>query len=252
MPTIGFIAAALADQEAQCAGSLVIEYTSDWCKFVDGQKTEQLVARHRYIRTSNALLMEIQQGESTVTTSYDKGLNEYRILSKQPGETSGRIGTGLGDPFGVRHMFETVRYPLHLDSLCERIAFGTVSEQTEKVDGFDCIRIEILSSRKYLEKYIVWVDAAIGYNPRKIEFVQKDMQPDVILFKDYEQVANGLWFPRKQSLQYQSRLVPAETFTVENKITGIEVGQQIPKDQILVKFPSGTRVIAGEVEFIVE
>jgi hypothetical protein len=187
----------------------------------------------------------VEKDGGKTTSSYDRNTNEFRILNQQRwAYPSGRIGSGLADAFGARELLETVMYPLHIHPLCNVIKFGIASEQTEKVDGFECVRIEIPSTVSTTEKYLVWLDPTIGYNPRKIEFLQKGIQPDVILFKDYKQVSDGVWFPRTQCIQYGSaQHSTAETITVENRVTSITVGRVIPKNEVLVEFPPDACVV---------
>lgn len=177
-------------------------------------------------------------------TSYDRSTDECRIANQQPtGGFTGRISSGMRGVLGETDLLETVLYPLPEGPLCYMLRAGVPSSQMEKIDGYDCVRIEIPTQRQTLEKYTVWLDPDIGYNPRKVEFVQKSSQPDIILFKDYKQIGNGVWFPTKQTLRYGSNIAASETFVVENTVTQINICSPIPKEEVLVDFPSGTEML---------
>lgn len=245
IPTAEFLAAALRNQELACGQSLEVRYTCETHKVGDGMPYDD-VRKFYYVRTPEALYADVEkQNGKKIVYSYDRGTQEYRMSS---GSQSGRIGEGLADPFGCREFLETTRYYLYEGPLCESIKSGTVREQMEKIDGHDCLRVEISTARGTLEKYIVWVDPTIGFNPRRIEFVWKEERPTVVMFEEYAQIDGGFWFPKKQVNEYFDTGLNA-AYTQTNIVDTVSTGRTIPKDQLTVKFPSGTTVLRADGMF---
>ncbi len=176
VPPAEFIAAAMQNQEALCGGSLEVEYTNQWQIENGNEPGDNKTRTHRYVRTPEVLRADktrVSTGHR-MDVSYDRQSGEYRYLIHGTAEEpSGVISQGLQNPFGRQDFFETVRFGLHEGRLYQRIGEGTVLEQTETVDGYECWRVEIPTSYLSLQEYVVWVDSSIGFNPRKIEFVKK-------------------------------------------------------------------------------
>lgn len=240
VPAAEFLAAGLCKQETSLTNALEVDYTCEWKSSENGVPTDRLVRQFKYVRTPEVLRIErFDPGGRTVTCSYDRVDPQFRSLNTKGSESLGWSGTKLGSLFGNRELLETSRYPLFEGPLCERIEFGTVREQMEEVDGHDCWCIDVPTEYTTLEKYVVWVDPDVGFNPRRIKYVWKHEQPTVITFKDYAQHGTGFWFPNQQHLEYfwTSKNL---AYTQVNTVTRISTARSIPKDELIVEFPSGT------------
>lgn len=239
-PSAEFMAAALRNQES-AAACLEVRWTSG------GGKDE-----YHYTRTRDVLRLDRNAPDGTVYQySFDRQTLEQVSLSISPIKKEGTASITKGcvmDPFGQKNFFDPVRYFLYRGpdaadgGLVNQIAAGTVSAIKEEIDGFQCWRVNVpvpdsMSSR--LARQVVWVDADIGFCPRRVEFVWKDQLPGVVRFVDYTQVADGVWFPRKQLIMW-----PDDTgqkyYTITNEVTEVRVGPSVPKEQLVVKIPSGT------------
>lgn len=238
-PTAEFLAAALRKQEAACGRSLEVEYTGVWQRAGSRVPSDYEKAHYVYRRTPAALRLDKMSGKGVVDiASYDRESREYRRWLAGEGE----IGRGLMSPFCTPEFLGTALYPLDDQPLCERIASGSVGDQKEKIDGHYCWRVEIPGHRSGLEKYVVWLDPHIGFCPRRIVYAWTDMQPEFISFTDYANLGDGVWFPRKQALSYGSVDKRGATFTIVNTVTRLSRGRVIPKSDMILAFPSGTRV----------
>lgn len=248
-----FIAAALADQESACGASLEVEYTGEWVKSVGNETAESSTYSYRYVRTASFQRIEVRkQNGIEIVNSYGRSSDEFRILQIDPsGRALGRIGSGIGDPLGTLNAFETVLYHLYEGPLRDRIRLGVVGSQPENIDGYDCTRVEIPSTKSTLFNYVVWVDPSVGFNPRRIEFVWKDKQPTVVKFSEFALQPGGAWIPGKQTVEYVSRFNQAAAFKITNIVTKVAVGQSIPDDQMRVSFPAGAEVQIYDGEFTV-
>lgn len=238
-----FIAAALRDQEARC-GVLDVEYTGVWSR--DGSKdpADYEKANYRLLRSPLALRVDKHTTDGRFDeASYDRQSAEYRRLrgtGKEAGE--GEISQGLMSPFCTPELLETSGYLLDGIPLREQILRGTVSEKTEEIDGHTCWRVDIPASRSDVEKYVVWVDQSIGFCPRRIVSMWKDMEPENVVFSNYAGLGDGVWFPKKQTLTYGSIAKKGATFTVVNTVTKLSRKQAVPKSDVILAFPSGAKV----------
>lgn len=228
------IAAALERQEALCGQSLVVEYQSEWAWFVAGSAEKQDVTRYRYVRTPDVQRLDQTRKGWYLQTSYDRRANVSSNVVNDNGRLIERKMRGLGMLLGNQETLETALYHLYEGPLCKRIRFGTVARQYELVEGHKCLRVEIPSNKATLAKYVLWVDPEIGYNPRHLEFRWKDKRPTVVTFSDYARIADGAWFPRKQTLEYASRK-QGGWFTVTNAVSSIDCGRHIGMDRLLVR-----------------
>ena len=242
-PTIEYITAALAHQEA---ASLEVTYTFS----SEGKE----LGKVRYVRTPG-MLLRVDEGfilydATKRSCSYDREKLEFRSLAvKKDGGNIGRIDTILADPFRQQDMMDTARFPLpHKDLstegiLLEWVASGEVSPNKEDIDGHSCWRIEVADPIRAISKYIIWLDPDIGFCPRLIDFIWKDGHTGHHSFKDYTKVSNGIWFPGKLEITSVDK---TEAYFLLCKVDTVRSNFQIPKDELTVKFPSGTRVSIGD------
>ena len=243
------IASALRNQEVACGASLELAYTDSWKRFDGGRVEEEAITTYRYTRTPDAFRVDVERdGRMIQQTFVDRDTNQCVQLDSPGSSQYAVLGKGLGSPFLNREFFETTRYLLGREPLCERVESGVVSEQMEQIDGHDCWRVEIPPDRLNLKRYVAWLDPSIGFNPRRIEYVWTDEVPDVITFAKYEEITGGFWFPKEMVLTYEWKS-GNRTFRQVNKVDSITVGRVIPKEQLRLEVPSGMRVISNNREF---
>ena len=257
VPTPDFIAAAMRNQ---ALASIDIK-----CSPVVG------VNKSHYIRTSDALsLTNTSTDNSDVhKASYDFASRETRTLvRKSDGSNSGTTKTPwLGDPFATLSCHDPVLFvllwgtegprPLH-----EWIPSGQVLSEKEDVDGHLCWRVDINQPVEGMTRYSIWADPEIGFSPRRIMMTGIDTSkgPTIVTYRDYKELSPGVWFPMKQVNEYSTISFPEEitlggralapTGTVERKTTTYVVseataGKTFSKDEMLVHFPSGTKLLVN-------
>lgn len=249
-PTAEFLAAGLRQQELQLPGSLEMSYSMTFSKSAGGQLVEKVDRDYRYLRTPDAQRVECAASNKQ-RASYDIATGEGRSLSEvEPGKLRGSVG-GRPHLLSVRELLETTRYPLYEGALVERVAYGTVDPEAQVVDGHACWKVDIPTSYPNLQKYVAYLDPSIGCNPRKIVFVWTDTAvPTTVRYEDYR-AYGAIWFPMKQTITYGSSEDESLAYSIVNAVKEINVGRPVVKSEVLVQFPSGTRVNTGDMVFTV-
>ena len=196
------------------------------------------------------------------------------LNTKENGTHSGSVlRPWLGAPFAAPGLFDPVLFVLPWGTegprpLYERILSGDVLPEQEEIDGHPCWRVDLTQPRV---RHSIWVDPDVGYCPRRIEIVpagdEGPMAIKVISYQDYTELAAGIWFPMKHVLEFpvapspegttasvqpapgypdslnEANIVPLTERKTETRIASeATAGKVFPKDALLVKFPSGTKV----------
>lgn len=243
-PSADFLAAALRDQEQSCGESLQVVYTGEWRKVGSDALDDHEVATYTYSRTPEGLRVDkVKEDGSRDSQSFDRASGEYRrLLATGHDAGSGEVAQGLMACFSTPEFFDPVRYPLHEGPLCQGVASGTVSDKAETIDGHTCWRVDIPTQKSGIDKYVAWLDPDVGFCPRRITFMWKSMQPEIVEFSDYVDEGGGVWFPMKQTVSYGSTTIKDATFSIVNKVTKVATGKPMAKSDVVLQFPSGTPV----------
>lgn len=244
-PSAQFIAAALRAQEAGCGRSLDVTYSTTFGP-ARARKTETV----HYIRTPDKLMVET--APTTTRKSkvvYDRNTSQSdKLLADKVASSdgiartayAGRIGDISGTIFQNQDFVETALYHIQEGPLCDVIGRGTVQETREQIDGCQCWRIEVPSTRTAISKYVVWVDPDVGFCPRQIQILWKDTAPQVVRFEDYREVSSGVWFPMRQTVDLPTP--DMGLVSVENSVTDVKVDSAVEPERLSVKYPRGTRM----------
>lgn len=236
-----FVAAALRHQESSCGQSLEVLYDREITKR-DGSISKSSC---RYVRAPEALLLERKREGYTSNESIDRLSGEWRKLYALSDSTTGEIERITGGQFPDTQCIDPQLYYLgHPGQLADAVKIGKIAEKTEPIEGHECLRIEIDASD---HKYVVWIDPNVGFCPRRIEGIitrSGDVYSSTI-FQDYKAVGNGVWFPMRQIIESSWEGWPDGKLTTTNIVRDVKVGVGYPKQELIVKFPSGTRVLVG-------
>lgn len=256
-PTADFIAAAMRHQ---VTASIEVKYSlSD---SVDYHYTRTPEARSMTLRFLN-------KGDEQ-QASYDFATRETRVLeTSKGGAVSGTIlSPWLGDPFVSQDVLDPVLLVLPWGAegprpLHEWVPSGEVLSKREDVDGHSCWRIDLVRPAERMDRYSIWVDPNVGFCPRRIEITPSGQRgPTVINYRDYRELAGGVWFPMKQVNEFPAVSGPegknavsstkggqlnTPVITLGRKATTFvaseaSAGKTFSKDSLLVQFPSGTKV----------
>ena len=247
VPTASFLAAALRNQETLCGPSLEVVYEATQDKV---NKTKFYSGT--YIRTPDVLFSDEtcfknDKAVYTVKTSYDRSAGEsrrYAVYSPEdPSKNHVRIQKSMEMPFNMQSFTETSRFAIYQGVLCDVIDKGTVASARESIDGHECWRVTIPSTKPGTKDTIVWLDEDIGFCPRQIiQGFENIAEPDVISFRDYREVKPGVWFPQQHDIGFDTKERPV---SLSIRITSATAGKAYSSDQLLVNIPSGTRIYQG-------
>ncbi|MHB9038247.1 MAG: hypothetical protein ACYC64_16445 [Armatimonadota bacterium] len=249
-PTREYLSAALQDQIAACGLSLVVEYSTVRERSQNKAVLERSEEHYRYTRNSDAMRIDtIKDGKVTKQAFHNRRSNEYRLLSEDGPGSYAIQGFGISDPFVNSDFFETSLYFLNKKPLYQWILSAVDSGTTEIVDGADCLRLLIPSGIVRPARYVVWLDPAVGYNPRRIDVVHSESRVTVIKYTDYRSLGETGWFPMKMTLEYS---IPKYQWDIRivSSVTKVTSGAEVATEIIRPVFPSGTLVYAGGGEFI--
>ena len=238
-PSAQFIAAALRNQ---LTVPLEMRYTQK--TFADGGVNP--ISIH-YVRIKDAQFKEYEFYRNSVMdykNSYSYKLNtreSRQLFETSPGVKTGRIaGESRNNAFSRQDQMETAYYCLFDGPICEMVASGSVSPEQEDVDSHKCWRVGLSCSSPAIQKCTIWLDPSIGFCPRQIEIVwTKGDDISTIKFQEYTLLAEGIWFPRKQTIQH-----PEDKGGITNvcSVDEITCGHKPVSQAMEVNFPSGTLV----------
>lgn len=259
-PSAEFVAAALMQQEVAAGPSLEVRYT--YGNQADREGTPGTGrASMRYVRTPAVRFLErrdeVYQGGSTpeligtTRISYDRATPEIRVLTVDNHRSSGLISVA-DSPSWLRNLenVETTYYWMGFTTLASGIGHGTVFQQMEDVEGSSCWKVAVPGEAigmKAENTIYVWVDPSIGFCPRRMDSTHQG--PDAaktarICFLDYERVREGLWFPRRVTIQIDCDKPDdgRALITVES----VSAGRVVPDSETRIDFPSGTEVTLSD------
>lgn len=238
VPTVGFLSSALRDQEMRCGPSLEVEYQVEFHQVAGGPA---YVHHWKYFRTPTFLRAEREMGYETKTIcTFDRKTQEFRNLTSAPNLAQGSIAVGMWMPLTLLECLETTNCYLSDGRLVDCLALGKVSKQMEKVDGHACWKVDIPSkSQLNVTHYLVWLDPAIGYNPRRIDVVWKTGKPEMVTFSGYKNLGNGAWFPQQSVHRYDSA---GKDYILVASVNSLSAGRVVPLEELKLEFPSGTLV----------
>lgn len=242
MPTPEFIAAALRHQEFSCGQSLEVLYEQEITKR-DGSISKSSC---RYVRTPEALLRERKREDYAGKESIDRANGEWRYLYTVSGRTTGEIRSIPGGQFCDTQCIDPQLYYLgRPGQLANAVKLGEIAETKEQVDGHECWRIEVRASDR---KHVIWVDPNIGFCPRRVEGIMTGSGDaySSASFHDYKAVGDGVWFPMRQTIESPWKGWPDGKLTTINIVREVNLGTSYPKQELIVSFPSGTRVLVGD------
>jgi len=262
IPTADFIAAAM---KSQASASIEVRYSLGGLKY-------------HYIRTPEALSMTETYSDSgdVKQSSYDFSARETKTLTtKEDGTRTGTVlRPWLGDPFHSPSLLDPVLFVVPWGAewprpLYERISSGVVLPEQEEIDGHPCWRVDMTQPTNH-KRCSIWVDPDVGFSPRRIEIVptNEDKGPSVISFKEYKELAPGIWYAMKQVSEFSTSLPEGTTSVVlgaggdssKSADTGpitwrrmthtrtaseASTGKSFSKSSLLVEFPSGTKVFVN-------
>lgn len=243
-PTAQFISDQLKAQEAKFGASLEVRYSEEFHQVGGGAKG---TSTWFYTRTPEMLrLGRTDEHGNKIVCSYDRVSGESRRMEASGGDCVGSTFTGKDRLFQYRELIETTYCPLQDGPLYQWIRRGNVGPNQELVDGRKCWRVEMPAVKNdALGKYIVWVDAGIGYCPRRLDLLWKREKPTSVTLSDYANAGKGAWYPKRMSIKYFDQ---GREYRLTSTVDLLQAGRKIPKDEMMVKYPSGTKVIDRGVE----
>lgn len=245
-PSAEFLGAALSDQ---AKASLDVNYVM---LAPDGSEG----IRVHYVRTPSVLFREDTNLVSGVVikASYDVDKNEYRSLQTWPqrSEGAGWVTAQLRGALNRQDSVETALFPLYAAEpnglsntvLKTLVSKGSVASAMEDVDGSACWRVEIVDETGTGMKQVAFLDPRIGFCPRRIQFrSSKGELQSSNTFLDYSEVSSGIWFPGRIKTEFAAALgYPSQ----ERVVKAVRCGVEASKQDLIIKFPSGTRVQLGD------
>lgn len=246
-PSREMISAALRNQLTACGRSLEVKYT--YAQDKGGSGGFDI----RYVRTPDRRFIELKSKSGySELNSFDVRTNEFRQLTSCPssGTPAGLIASGLfgNGILGTQTVHDPILLPLGTRTLLEAVADARVVG-TEEVNQFRCWRLEVPpdSNAPDVAGYVVWLDATIGFCPRRvrIDFRDQDSKPKIIDFSAYEQIAPGVWFPKVITYRTQVQLgeeAARTDITIRSEISEVHVDKAFSSSELAVSFPSGTQV----------
>ena len=237
-----FASASLRNQEAALQPSLEVEYTRLLERSSEGVLLERGEKQYRYIRTPDALRIDtLEKGNVVHKAFHNRKTREYRALSIGGSKTEGFERYGLSEPFRNTELLETSLYRLGEIHLVDMISRGKIAALSESIDGHECLKLDIPSGVVRPASYQVWLDPAIGCNPRRIDIVHAADRITTVKFDDYAVVTGNAWFPKKMTLKLKLQKQKWDV-KVENTVTSIAIGKRYTVEELRPVYPSGTEV----------
>jgi len=252
-PTPEFVSAALINQE-QVRPILDITYTY-------GRPGSPEPATFRYVRTPGLLYAQQKSPGFQITASFDRTKREFRALQvagKTGDIAAGEISDQPGQPLCTQSIMETTLYNLYDGPLYQVVAVGSIADQLEEIDGRECWRVESPSEKAgRIDKYVIWVDPAIGFCPRRLEIRSKQRDSlQVTRFTDYTSSSKDFWFPSKiHYLSYKATATIADVSSAPEEALKMDMlaeiqhvgkSENVSLDDLIVRFPTGTEIHIGD------
>jgi hypothetical protein len=159
-------------------------------------------------------------------------LNKSKKLTIGPGkQRMGEMWGGYGGDLTRQDMMETVMYPISGTNLVDLVKTrGRITDTKVEIDNHICwlIIADAEEDPRY-EEYKIYLDPDIGLCPRRIERVKKDGKSTILYSKEYQEIAEGVWFPRimehvnyEDDIRVEMRVVKAEVKPVTEKDISVE------------------------------
>jgi hypothetical protein len=249
-PDVAVIGAALQQQEN--ASVDVVFRTSERPVDTPNAPEAKDFIEYHYIRTPDVLWLRetFNTGSKEVMeSSYDRTSREHRSLTtQQDGRKQANIRHGVVvGGLQQQSLMDPVRYPpgMRINPparwLYEWIKYATVGAEMEGVNGHSCWKLVIPDPTPHCEKFEIWVDPDIGFCPRQVDILRKGIGRVRAQFDDYTEITPGVWFPRLQVLDLPKTQGMGATIQT-NRVKELKGGGTYPKETLLVKIPSGTRL----------
>ncbi len=122
---------------------------------------------------------------------------------------------------------------------------GILRPRQETIYGHRCWRVDvpkrIVGSEGQTMAYSIWLDPAIGWNPRRTvwHLDQKgSTSTGQYIFTDYRQIGAGVYFPMRIINRYGKSPVQGMVMKAQEAACG----KPVSKDEVSIVFPSGTKV----------
>lgn len=241
-PSVDFIVAALQNQMESRGEGLEVSYT--WAK--SGQPGTQLNIRYVWTPTLKFLSLNEEAPERCFASVYDSRKSEYRSFRRTSTSMVGVISSVPEEVLSNQFTIDPIVRPLDDATLAEVVARGTVSPTPDSVEGHACWRVESSARTHGTNRYVIWVDPAIGFAPRKIETHGSfDPVPKTRIFSSYRELSTGTWFPMKVTATLEipkTATEPAYMATFVCEVSEAIANVAVASDRVKVTFPSGTEV----------
>lgn len=268
-PTIDTIMAAFAHQNTatvECSFTMESINAPSTGVFLGGRpKSASLPTRTtptpvRYVRSPGALYRVNYRTTGTVEKSSERTnvthVAELRQKRHMPdGTYEGFIDRQavLGAWVAIDRI-ETVMYPCHLRRddpstgfLYGWIKYGKVSETTELIDGHECWKVDITDTGDCITNHWeIWLDPSVGFCPRRIKgsgtTVSTGDFTNVIDSKNFQEIAEGIWFPTEQVLVKNIPDHDIRDRTSIYRATEANGNKTFSEQDLTVQFESGMEV----------
>ena len=208
-----------------------------------------------YIRTPEILYTKRYSTEESSEISSTGHILDYRSRSQNSdGSWRGAVSVVNFGAWTGQDRIETVLYPVYPRPddastlfLCHWVKYGVVRGEMESIDGHNCWKVDVTDTAKCIVKrYEMWLDPSIGLNPRRLAMYGDDDYNGkwsvVVDFKDYREIAEGIWFPAEQVLVKnvpKKGLVNRRLIFKAQELSG---AKKYSKEDLHVKFEPGTEV----------
>jgi len=107
-----------------------------------------------------------------------------------------------------------------------------------RINGFDCIKVELLQQQTRRAFMRIYFSAEHGYAPARYEYINGAKVASTVDITTFEQVLWGLWFPSGAIIHGAGD----KTANVYSAIGKIAVNQKVSDRDFDIEFPAGTEV----------
>lgn len=242
-PSIQTIVQAMQAQLTARGKGLEVSYQ----RHMDGSPAANYSNR-RYVWTPHMLYADDRQTGGRWIASLDTTTGEYRsLLMTRKGNKFGVIGTEAppGQPLANADTMDPLIRPLDDSDLITVVSRGKVYPVMEDIEGHSCWRIDCPARVFGFKRYLIWVDPAVGFSPRKLETDSKSLLPTVDTFSRYVRVTSGAWFPTEMT----AKLLWPRTANSRPRIvsfvseaSSIKANLSFTPADLRIVFPSGTQL----------